>query len=104
MAYLESQNLHSSKTVEANKQLRAEIQAHKSKIDHLELQIEQTRQSASAAPPEVDVRYQRKPQQMPVNMSSWLPVEKNLYNEWSSKSGKRPLKSTTKIKNSKVSS
>jgi len=88
VAYLEEQSKHTAIAYETNKQLNAEIQAHKSKIDNLEQQIEQTKQIASAAQPVIDAQNQKRAAQLPMNMSAWLPVEEGLFNEWSIKHGK----------------
>lgn len=76
--YLESQARASSSTVETNKKLAAEVQAHKNKISHLEQEIENGRQFAS-----IDkIVTSNRPSQMPLNMSIWLPVEESLFNNW----------------------
>jgi uncharacterized protein YgiM (DUF1202 family) len=50
LAYLEEQSRASSSTIAANKKLSVELQAHKNKINDLELQLEQSRQFAAIAP------------------------------------------------------
>lgn len=89
VAYLEEQSKHSSLTIEANKKLNAELQIQKNKINHLEQQIEQTRQVAIAVQPIKEAPYTpKKPQQLPLNMANWLPIEEALFNTWSLKSGR----------------
>lgn len=89
VAYLEEQSKLSSSTAQANKKLNAELQAQKNKITHLEQQIEQNRQIVSVAPPVIEApHYAKKPQQLPVNISTWLPVEEELFNTWAMESGK----------------
>lgn len=89
VAYLEEQSRASSSTIEANKKLSAELQAHKNKINNLELQIEQSRQFATVAQPILETPTPKKSAQLPINMSSWLPVEESLFNAWSLQTGKR---------------
>jgi uncharacterized protein YgiM (DUF1202 family) len=89
VAYLEEQTRHSSSTIEANKKLNAELEAHKSKINHLQQQIEQNRQVAVVTQPNVEAQASKKPSQLPINMSAWLPVEEGLFQAWAQYSGKQ---------------
>jgi uncharacterized protein YgiM (DUF1202 family) len=89
LAYLEEQSRLSSTTVEANKKLNAELQAHKTKINHLEQQIEQGRQLATVAQTTVETTYgAKKPTQPPLNMAVWLPIEESLFNTWAQQTGR----------------
>lgn len=87
VAYLEKQTQVSTSTFEANKKLAAELQAQKSKVSELEQQLEkniqlnQDEQGMATLSPQ-------KPSQLPLNMSAWLPVEQNLFAEWSQQTGK----------------
>jgi hypothetical protein len=81
--FLERQAQVSSVTFETNKKLTAELSAHKSMIANLENEIEKNRQFASLDNPV----YPSNASQLPANMSSWLTVEENLYNEWFQKNG-----------------
>lgn len=93
VAYLEEQSRNSSNTIEANKKLSAELQVQKNKINHLEQQIEQNRQIVANIQPNNEAAYtSRKPTQLPVNMSTWLPLEEDLFNQWAMKSGKQNAK------------
>lgn len=76
VAFLEKQAGAASSTQETNLKLSAELQAHKSKINDLESEIEKGRQFVSLN------QTAAKPAQMPVNMSTWLPIEENLFNQW----------------------
>lgn len=88
LAYLEEQARLSSTTAEANKKLNAELKAQKSKISHLEQQIEQERHLAAVVQPIVEVPHgMKKPTQIPINMSIWLPVEERLFNTWAQQTG-----------------
>lgn len=83
LAYLENQTRTSAGTVEANKKLSVELQNQKSKVNELERQLEQNRQTVavqSYGPPKTD--------QLPVNMSTWQPVEDSLMAAWSQQTGK----------------
>lgn len=86
VAYLEEQSRLSSTTIEANKQLNAQLQVHRDKINNLEQQIEQTRQFTPVVQSETSSS-SKKPSQVPVNMSAWIPVEESLFHEWSQKTG-----------------
>lgn len=89
LAYLEEQSRLSFTTTEANKKLSAELQAQKSKVSHLEQQIEQGRQLAAVAQPIVEIPYgTKKPSQIPMNMSMWLPAEEKLFRAWSQQTGR----------------
>ena len=94
LSYLEEQSRLSSSTVEINKKLNAELQVHKDKINHLENQIEQKKieqekQSFQALQSAAEAAgNQKKPIQLPVNMSIWLPVEERLLNTWMQQTGK----------------
>lgn len=83
MAYLENQSHLSSSTMEMNKQLSVELQAHKTKISNLEQEIQKERQFASLDTPVGSNKFP----QLPVNMSIWLPLEESLFNAWSQKNG-----------------
>lgn len=89
IAYLEEQSRHSSSTIEVNKKLSVELQAHRNKINDLEQQIEQNKQTTVSQPAlEQPIYSSKKPSQLPVNMSTWIPVEEALYNEWTAQPGK----------------
>jgi hypothetical protein len=89
LVYLEEQSQASSSTIETNKKLNAELEAQKNKISHLEQQIEQNRQVATVMQPTIETLHNvKKPHQLPVNMSIWIPTEENLFNAWSRQSGK----------------
>lgn len=84
IAYLENQANQSSKHLEIkNKQLADELQAHKHKLSSLEQQIK-TDQAIVWAPNEemVKTANNEKPKAMPLNMSSWIPIEEAMYNSW----------------------
>lgn len=86
LSYLEEQSRHASTTSEINKKLNTELQAQKSKVNYLEQQIEQGRQTI--AQPIGETPYgTRKPTQLPINMSIWLPVEERLFNAWAQQTG-----------------
>lgn len=86
LAYLENQTRNSAASIEANKKLAAELQAQKSKVNQLEQEIEKNRQVASAPQPFIAGGY--KPDQLPINMSSWIPAEESLMARWSQQTGK----------------
>lgn len=89
VAYLEEQSRFSSSTMEVNKKLNAELQVQKSKVNHLEKQIEENRQIVTVVQPMIETAGNiKKPPQLPINMSTWLPVEESLFNAWSLKTGK----------------
>lgn len=89
LSYLEEQSRHASTTSEINKKLNAELQAQKSKVNYLEQQIEQGRQLTTVAQPAVETPYgTKKPTQLPINMSIWLPVEERLFNAWAQQTGR----------------
>lgn len=89
MAYLEEQSRLTSSTAEANKRLNAELQIQRNKISHLEHQIEQERQLVTAVQPMIEgPNNSKKPGQLPVNMSAWLPIEERLFNIWAQQTGR----------------
>ena len=83
MAYLENQSEVSSSTFEMNKQLAEELEEQKTKISHLQQEIEKGRQFAAMENPETSNKFS----QLPMNMSTWLPIEENLYQLWLEKNG-----------------
>ncbi len=91
MAFLEAQSKQSTVTLENNKKLAEELQAYKAKLARLEQYIEKNRAPA-AAPPAVIVSppVHKKPSQVPMNMSIWLPQEENLFREWAQHKGGNP--------------
>lgn len=89
VAYLEEKSRLSSSTIEVNKKLNAELQAHKSKINRLEQQIEQNRQFVTVAQPVIEAHASiKKSHQSPINIATWLPVEEGLFNAWSQQTGR----------------
>ncbi|WP_068466797.1 SH3 domain-containing protein [Candidatus Protochlamydia phocaeensis] len=89
VAYLEAQAKNSSIVLEAKtKQLNDELQAHKNKLATLEQRLEKERQIAATAiavpaPAAMAAAAPvRKPTQLPINMSIWLPIEENLFANW----------------------
>jgi hypothetical protein len=83
LAHLENQSRASSSTQEVNKKLAAELQVHKTKLALLEKQLGKQHHLASTTPtvpPE-------KPQQLPVNMVTWVPVEEDLLKNWVKEGG-----------------
>lgn len=92
LAHLENQSRTSSTTLETNKKLAAELQAQKSKVNELKEEIEKNRQQGSvpyASDPSSNLN---KPDQLPVNMSAWIPAEESLIAAWSRQSGKHNAK------------
>lgn len=87
LSYLEEQSRITSSTTEANRKLNAELQAHKMKINHLENQIEKERQYMATPPSSEASSNGRRPIQLPVNMSIWIPAEERLFNAWSLQNG-----------------
>lgn len=88
LAYLENQTRSSSTTFETNKKLASELEAQKSKVSLLEQQIEKNQHATSSGFPTVP----RKPAQLPVNISTWMPVEENLFASWTQQTGNRNLR------------
>lgn len=86
LAYLEEQSRHASTASEMNKRLSAELQAQKSKVNYLEQQIEQGKQTIGQ--PIVENSGAKKPAQLPINMSIWFPVEEKLFNAWAQQTGR----------------
>lgn len=91
LSHLENLSRTSSSTIEANKKLSAELNAQKNKISHLEQQIEKNRQFTTMAQPIVSAQSHptKKPAQLPINMSLWLPLEESLFNAWAQQTGNR---------------
>lgn len=88
LVFLESQANRSSTALEAkNKQLAEELHAHKTKLATLEQKIEKEKQTVTTTAPAL-VQPVKKPTQLPVNMSIWLPVEEKLFAEWVEQTGK----------------
>lgn len=87
LAYLEAQSQTSAAVSEINKKLNAELQAHKNKISHLERQVELERQTAASFQGTIEVPRVKKPIQLPVNMSIWIPAEDRLFQAWSLQTG-----------------
>jgi len=88
LAHLENQSRMSYSTMEVNKKLSAELEEQKNKVTHLEQQIENNRQLSQpivVAAPASD----NKPAQLPVNMSTWVPIEEILYHRWVKQTGKQ---------------
>ncbi len=84
LAYLESQTHLSSSALQLNQQLTAELQVQKGKVAHLEQQVE--RGCRSDQPLSASVAIDR-PSSAPVNMLGWLPVEEQLFHQWSQQTG-----------------
>jgi len=75
VAYLEDKTKNHASALEAkNKQLNAELQAHKSKLAQLEQKSD--KESALA------INASAKPSQMPLNMAVWMPVEEAFFDAW----------------------
>lgn len=91
LAFLEAQSKQSTVTLENNKKLAEDLQAYKAKLARLEQYIEKNRAPA-VAPPAMIVSppVHKKPSQVPLNMSTWLPLEENLFREWAQKKGGNP--------------
>lgn len=87
LAYLEAQAQNSSSTLEANKKLAEELQAHKLKLANLEKQAEKSRQFNTAA---AATAADKKSSQLPVNMSTWIPTEESLFSTWAQEQGNNP--------------
>lgn len=89
LAYLEAQAQNSSSTLEMNKKLAEELQAHKLKLANLEKQAEKSRQFNTAAVVTTTAT-DKKSVQLPVNMSTWIPTEENLFSTWAQEQGNHP--------------
>ncbi len=90
LVFLESQAQRSSTVLEAkNKQLVEELHAHKTKLATLEQKIEKDKKETTVtnSTPAL-VQPVKKPTQLPVNMSIWLPAEERLFAEWVEQTGK----------------
>lgn len=90
LVFLESQAHRSSIALEAkNKQLAEELNAHKTKLATLEQKIEKEKQETTVtnSTPAL-VQPVKKPTQLPINMSIWLPMEERLFAEWVEQTGK----------------
>ncbi|MFI0435794.1 MAG: SH3 domain-containing protein [Parachlamydiaceae bacterium] len=88
--YLEEQSRLSTSTAEMNKKLSAELEAHKTKINDLQQQVEQRKQISNPVQLNSETYYgAKKPNQIPLNMSIWIPVEEKLLNDWAQQTGKQ---------------
>jgi hypothetical protein len=83
--YAESQ--HSSLANHPSKKLAEELQAHQSKIAHLEQQIEDHRQQLP-----IIVSPSHQSTHLPLNMSMWIPTEQNYFEAWFEHTGNHSLK------------
>lgn len=81
IAHLELQTRQATVLQEKNRQLSDQLKDHQSKLTALEQQVKQDRSLATAP------TQPAKPQQMPANMSAWLPVEEAIYATWSENAG-----------------
>jgi uncharacterized protein YgiM (DUF1202 family) len=89
LLHLEELSRLSSNTMETNRQLNAELETHKQRIGQLQQEIDQSRQFPTVAYPADSYHAEnQRPIQLPVNMTAWLPVEENLFNEWSRQTNK----------------
>lgn len=88
MAHLEEQSRLSSQAVAANRQLNAELEAHRTKIAELEHQIESNRYLSPMAQSADDAQaYQSRINRLPVNMAAWIPAEDSLFHAWTQATG-----------------
>jgi len=85
VAYLESQSRFAASKIEDAQKLSRELQVHKTKIADLQQQIEQNRNLPPNGSSEFFVP--NKPQALPMNMSTWLPLEESLFAAWSNQTG-----------------
>lgn len=88
--YLESHAQNANlEMMSKTQQLNEELELHKSKINHLQQQLESGRQSdlnpsfAAQSAPVIT----SKPVTLPFNMSNWIPVEEGLFAAWSAQTG-----------------
>lgn len=76
IAHLELQTHQATALEEKNRQLSDQLKVHQSKLSALEQQVKQDRTLATAP------IQSAKPQQMPANMATWIPIEEAAYATW----------------------
>lgn len=79
LQYLEEQSKNTTVVQEVNEQLTQELNAHKARLASLEKEMYNHRFSSPQA--------SSKNEQLPVNITSWIPVEEKYFAEWSQSTG-----------------
>lgn len=79
LQYLEEQSKNTTVVQEVNEQLTQELNTHKARLASLEKEMYNHRFSSVSAV--------SKNEQLPVNITSWVPVEEKYFAEWSQSTG-----------------